>query len=230
LRRHRDIGCRDFAAGEKTAEMVALKRWDDRGYHIPGLGIYFVDWGEIGRCLFGLTLIYLVVAIARFLRNSTAKSPDPVVSITRTAGGGFGVGASRPNVLIRADLSLRLSSAILLSRSPEEYSFGREQDFRTQFILGFYWRVMMGKTPASYYDHDHWLLKALSGSPFMVNRSEKRHRPGCASPISSATPTSSSARFRLRHHPGVHLLSIERRRLLAKLECAGARVTDCSPS
>jgi hypothetical protein len=35
-------------------------------------------------------------------------------------------------------------------------SFGGEQDFRTQFMLGFYWREMMGDKPASYYDHDHW--------------------------------------------------------------------------
>jgi hypothetical protein len=35
-------------------------------------------------------------------------------------------------------------------------SFGGEQDFRTQFMLGFYWREMMGDKPANYYDHDHW--------------------------------------------------------------------------
>jgi len=34
--------------------------------------------------------------------------------------------------------------------------FGGEQDFRTQFMLGFYWREMMGDKPANYYDHDHW--------------------------------------------------------------------------
>jgi hypothetical protein len=35
-------------------------------------------------------------------------------------------------------------------------TFGGEQDFRTQFMLGFYWREMMGDKPANYYDHDHW--------------------------------------------------------------------------
>jgi len=35
-------------------------------------------------------------------------------------------------------------------------SFGGQQDFRTQFMLGFYWREMMGDQPANYYDHDHW--------------------------------------------------------------------------
>jgi hypothetical protein len=35
-------------------------------------------------------------------------------------------------------------------------SFGGQQDFRTQFILGFYWRELMGDKPAKYYDHDHW--------------------------------------------------------------------------
>jgi hypothetical protein len=35
-------------------------------------------------------------------------------------------------------------------------SFGGEQDFRIQFVLGFYWREMMGGKPASYYDHEHW--------------------------------------------------------------------------
>jgi Dolichyl-phosphate-mannose-protein mannosyltransferase len=35
-------------------------------------------------------------------------------------------------------------------------SFGGEQDFRIEFVLGFYWREMMGDKPASYYDHDHW--------------------------------------------------------------------------
>jgi hypothetical protein len=35
-------------------------------------------------------------------------------------------------------------------------SFGGQQDFRTQFMLGFYWREMMGDKPANYYDHDHW--------------------------------------------------------------------------
>jgi hypothetical protein len=41
--------------------------------------------------------------------------------------------------------------------SPAEgISFGGEQDFRIQFMLGFYWREMMGNKPASYYDHDHW--------------------------------------------------------------------------
>lgn len=38
----------------------------------------------------------------------------------------------------------------------EQISFGGEQDFRIQFMLGFYWREMMGDKPASYYDHDHW--------------------------------------------------------------------------
>jgi hypothetical protein len=38
----------------------------------------------------------------------------------------------------------------------EEISFGGEQDFRIQFILGFYWRETMGDKPANYYDHDHW--------------------------------------------------------------------------
>jgi Dolichyl-phosphate-mannose-protein mannosyltransferase len=35
-------------------------------------------------------------------------------------------------------------------------SFGGQQDFRTQFMLGFYWREMMRDKPANYYDHDHW--------------------------------------------------------------------------
>jgi hypothetical protein len=35
-------------------------------------------------------------------------------------------------------------------------SFGGQQDFRIQFMLGFYWREMMGDKPANYYDHDHW--------------------------------------------------------------------------
>jgi hypothetical protein len=35
-------------------------------------------------------------------------------------------------------------------------SFGGEQDFRTQFMLGFYWREMMDDKPGNYYDHDHW--------------------------------------------------------------------------
>jgi len=35
-------------------------------------------------------------------------------------------------------------------------SLGGEQDFRTQFMLGFYWREMMGDKPANYYDHEHW--------------------------------------------------------------------------
>jgi hypothetical protein len=38
----------------------------------------------------------------------------------------------------------------------ETISFGGEQDFRTQFMLGFYWREMMNGKPANYYDHDHW--------------------------------------------------------------------------
>jgi len=35
-------------------------------------------------------------------------------------------------------------------------SLGGEQDFRTQFMMGFYWREMMGDKPANYYDHEHW--------------------------------------------------------------------------
>jgi hypothetical protein len=35
-------------------------------------------------------------------------------------------------------------------------SFGGQQDFRIQFMLGFYWREMMKNRPAKYYDHDHW--------------------------------------------------------------------------
>lgn len=35
-------------------------------------------------------------------------------------------------------------------------SFGGEQDFRIEFMLGFYWRELMGDRPANYYDHDHW--------------------------------------------------------------------------
>lgn len=35
-------------------------------------------------------------------------------------------------------------------------SFGGQQDFRIEFMLGFYWREMMGDKPANYYDHDHW--------------------------------------------------------------------------
>jgi hypothetical protein len=35
-------------------------------------------------------------------------------------------------------------------------SLGGEQDFRTQFMLGFYWREMMPDNRANYYDHEHW--------------------------------------------------------------------------
>lgn len=42
------------------------------------------------------------------------------------------------------------------SAKEQPVSFGGEQDFRTQFMLGFYWREMMGDKPANYYDHDHW--------------------------------------------------------------------------
>jgi hypothetical protein len=38
----------------------------------------------------------------------------------------------------------------------EEISFAGEQDFRIEFILGFYWREMMGEKPAKYYKHDRW--------------------------------------------------------------------------
>jgi len=34
--------------------------------------------------------------------------------------------------------------------------FAGQQDFRIEFMLGFYWRAMMGDKPANYYDHDHW--------------------------------------------------------------------------
>ena len=38
----------------------------------------------------------------------------------------------------------------------EEISFAGEQDFRIQFILGFYWREMMDGKPAKYYVQDRW--------------------------------------------------------------------------
>jgi Dolichyl-phosphate-mannose-protein mannosyltransferase len=35
-------------------------------------------------------------------------------------------------------------------------SLGGQQDFRTQFMLGFYWHEMLPDNPANYYDHEHW--------------------------------------------------------------------------
>src|SRR5262249_33511296 len=60
------------------------------------------------------------------------------------------------------------------SRSPEDISFGGEQDFRTQFILGFYWRVMMGEKPAAYSDHDHW---PSAGAEWVVFHGESFREP-----------------------------------------------------
>jgi hypothetical protein len=35
-------------------------------------------------------------------------------------------------------------------------TFGGQQDFRTKFMLSFYWRALMGDTEADYYDHENW--------------------------------------------------------------------------
>jgi hypothetical protein len=53
-------------------------------------------------------------------------------------------------------------------------SFGGEQDFRTQFMLGFYWREMMGNRPANYYDHDHW---STEGPEWVVFHEESFRKP-----------------------------------------------------
>lgn len=53
----------------------------------------------------------------------------------------------------------QLSEAVnfLVHNSIEQpVSLGGQQDFRTQFMLGFYWREMMPDNPANYYDHEHW--------------------------------------------------------------------------
>ena len=43
-------------------------------------------------------------------------------------------------------------------------TFGGEQDFRIKFMLGFYWRALMGDKEAGYYDHENW----PSGGPEWV--------------------------------------------------------------
>jgi hypothetical protein len=53
-------------------------------------------------------------------------------------------------------------------------SFGGEQDFRTEFMLGFYWREMMGGKPATYYDHEHW---PTEGPEWVVFHKESFRRP-----------------------------------------------------
>jgi hypothetical protein len=53
-------------------------------------------------------------------------------------------------------------------------SFGGEQDFRTQFMLGFYWREMMDDKPGNYYDHDHWPNK---GPEWVVFHEESFREP-----------------------------------------------------
>jgi hypothetical protein len=60
------------------------------------------------------------------------------------------------------------------SRSGEEFSFGGEQDFRTEFILGFYRREVIGERPAAYYDHDHW---PLAGPEWVVFHGESFREP-----------------------------------------------------
>lgn len=60
------------------------------------------------------------------------------------------------------------------SRSPDQISFGGDQDFRTQFILDFYWREMMPDKPVSYYDHDHW---PADGPEWVIFHEESFRQP-----------------------------------------------------
>ena len=74
------------------------------------------------------------------------------------------------------------------SHSGEEISFGGDQDFRTEFILDFYWREMMSDKPVTYYDHDHW----PTGGPEWVIFHEESFRqpvpPGKNSPDEHRLP------------------------------------------
>jgi hypothetical protein len=74
----------------------------------------------------------------------------------------------------RGHVSEAIQFMVKESRSPEEFSFGGEQDFRTQFILAFYWREMMGETPANYYDHEHW---PATGPEWVVFHGESFQEP-----------------------------------------------------
>ena len=73
----------------------------------------------------------------------------------------------------RGQISEAINFTAKFSRE-QPVSFGGEQDFRTQFMLGFYWREMMGDRPANYYDHDHW---PTEGPEWVVFHEESFREP-----------------------------------------------------
>ncbi|MEY2542729.1 MAG: hypothetical protein QOE81_190 [Verrucomicrobiota bacterium] len=56
------------------------------------LGCFVINWIEVGRCLFGLALIYFLVSIGFFLRNGKRSAPDFGVRILRLLIAGLAVG------------------------------------------------------------------------------------------------------------------------------------------
>jgi hypothetical protein len=68
-----------------------------------GLGCYVLNWAEIGRCLFVLSVVYLVLAIWAFLRSVQQANPDIAVRILRLLVAGLAV-----TLLVRMFLSPRI--------------------------------------------------------------------------------------------------------------------------
>ena len=73
-------------------------------------GSYFVNWAEIGRCLSGLSLIYLAVVIWALLRNAKLGDSDVAVGTAR---------------LLFAGLAVALLTRMLLN--PRIYHYGYYQ-------------------------------------------------------------------------------------------------------
>ena len=60
------------------------------------------------------------------------------------------------------------------TNDPARFTFGGEQDFRTQFMLGFYWQHIMGNTPAAYYEHEQW---PAGGPEWVIFHEESFRKP-----------------------------------------------------
>jgi hypothetical protein len=87
------------------------------------------QWGRIGKIACGLICLLFI-----------ALNGSDVASLFKYGRGQLG------------------EAVTFMAQNAKEHppSFGGQQDFRIPFMLGFYWREMMGDKPANYYDHDHW--------------------------------------------------------------------------
>lgn len=91
------------------------------------LGLRGINWEEIGKCLFGLTLIYFLIAVVSFLRNTEESNVVKQIRILR---------------LLAASLALALMTRMFLN--PRIYHYGYYQAALAAVLVP---AVMIGELP-----------------------------------------------------------------------------------